>query len=77
MAFFRSFTAGTMVGCIAAAPLYSAQNQAAGVVLDAEGARVGEPRLTNGTSIYGGDVVTTESEGHAQVRIRQTKFELK
>jgi hypothetical protein len=65
-----------MVGCIAAAPLYSAQNQAAGVVLDAEGAHVGESRLTNGTSIYGGDEVTTESEGHAQVRIRQTKFEL-
>src|ERR1700676_2214596 len=72
----RSLTVGTMVGCLAAAPLYSGQNQAAGVVLDAESAHVGESRLTNGSSIYSGDVITTESEGHAQVRIGQTKFEL-
>jgi hypothetical protein len=66
-----------MVGCLATAPsLYSGQNQAAGVVLDATLAHVGESRLTNGTSLYSGDVVTTESEGHAQLRIRQTRFEL-
>ena len=31
-------------------------------------ARVGGSDLTNGTSLYSGDVVTTESEGHAQLR---------
>jgi hypothetical protein len=72
----RSLTVGTMVGCIATAPLCRAQNQVAGVVLDASSAHVGESRLTNGTSLYSGDVITTESEGHAQVRIRQTRFEL-
>jgi hypothetical protein len=74
--FFRCLTLGTMVGCLAAAPLYPAQNQATGVVLDAKWAHVGESNLTNGASLYSGDVVTTESEGHAQVRVRQTRFEL-
>jgi hypothetical protein len=74
--FFRSLTVGAMVGCIAAAQLYPAQNQAAGVVLDAKSAHVGGSDLTNGTSLYSGDVVTTESEGHAQLRILQTRFEL-
>jgi hypothetical protein len=72
----RFLTVGIMVGCIATAPLYPAQNQVAGVVLDASSARVGESRLTNGSSIYSGDVITTESEGHAQVRIGQTRFQL-
>jgi len=74
--FFRSLTVGAMVGCMAVAPLYPAQNQAAGVVLDAKSAHVGGSDLTNGTSLYSGDVVTTESEGHAQLRILQTRFEL-
>jgi hypothetical protein len=72
----RSLTVATMVGWMATAPLFPAQNQVAGVVLDASSAHVGEARLTNGTSLYSGDVIATESEGHAQVRIRQSKFEL-
>jgi hypothetical protein len=67
---------GALVGCIAVTPLHPAQNQAAGVVLDAELAHIGESNLTNGTSLYGGDIVNTESEGHAQLRVRQTRFEL-
>src|ERR1700676_5416082 len=74
--FFRFFTVGVLVGCIAVNPLHSAQNEAAGVVLDARWAHVGGTDLTNGTSLYSGDVVTTESEGHAQLRVHQTKFEL-
>src|SRR6202049_377972 len=74
---FRSLIACTTVGCLAAAPsLYSGQNQAAGVVLDTVMAHVGESNLTNGSSLYSGDVVSTESEGHVQLRIRQTRFEL-
>jgi hypothetical protein len=56
--------------------LYPGQIHTVGVVLDAESAHVGESRLTNGTSLYSGDLVTTESEGHAQLRISQTRFEL-
>jgi len=74
--FLKSLAVGTMVGCISAAPLYPAQNQAAGVVLDAKSAHVDGSDLTSGTSLYSGDVVTSESEGHAQLRILQTRFEL-
>jgi hypothetical protein len=74
---FRCLIALMMVGCLATAPsLYPGQNQAAGVVLDTAMAHVGESNLTNGTSLYSGDVVSTESEGHVQLRIRQTRFEL-
>src|ERR1700680_5205893 len=74
---FRCLIALMMVGCLATAPsLYPGQNQAAGVVLDTAMAHVGESNLTNGTSLYSGDVVSTESEGHAQLRILQTRFEL-
>jgi hypothetical protein len=72
----RCLTVGVMVGCLAATPLYPAQNQTAGVVLDAKLARLGESRLTNGSSLYSGDIVTTESDGYAQVQVRQTRFEL-
>jgi hypothetical protein len=74
--FNRAFLAGVAVGSLAAAPMYPAQNQATGVVLDADGAHVGDSRLTVGTSLYIGDVVNTESDGHAQVRVRQTRFQL-
>jgi hypothetical protein len=74
---FRCLLAWTMVGCLATAPsLYPGQNQTAGVVLDTAMAHVGESHLTNGSSLYSGDVVSTESEGHVQLRIRQTRFEL-
>jgi len=74
--FVRSLTLGTIVGCLVTTPLYPAQNQAVGVVLDAQWAQVGDVRLRNGTSLYSGDVVKTDSEGHAQIRVRQTRFEL-
>ncbi|HEY2352464.1 MAG TPA: hypothetical protein VGH83_08120 [Candidatus Acidoferrum sp.] len=62
-----------------AGPVYSsypAQNQATGVVVDASEAHVGESSLTAGSSLYTGDVVGTESNGHAQLRVRQSRFEL-
>jgi hypothetical protein len=74
--FSKPLAVGMMVGCLVAAPLYPGQNQAAGVVVDAAMARVGESHLTNGSSLFSGDVVTTESEGHVQLRVRQTRFEL-
>ena len=47
-----------------------------GVVVDAKGAQVGESSLTRGATLYTGDVVSTSSDGHAQLRVRQTRFEL-
>jgi hypothetical protein len=72
----RAFLAWGIAAGMAVMPLYPAQNQATGVVLDAEGARVGEFNLTSGTSLYAGDVVSTDSDGHAQLRVRRSRFEL-
>ena len=72
----RAFLAGVAVGTLSAATLYPAQNQATGIVLEADQAYLGESRLTNGTSIFVGDVVRTESDGHAQLRVRQSIFQL-
>jgi FecR protein len=47
-----------------------------GMVVDAEGAQVGVSSLTNGASLYTGDVVSTSSDGHAQMRVRRSRFEL-
>jgi hypothetical protein len=57
-------------------PAYPAQNQASGVVVEATGARVGEAPLSQGASLFAGDVVDTDSDGRAQLRVRQTRFEL-
>jgi hypothetical protein len=47
-----------------------------GVVVDAKDAQVGESSLTRGSTLYTGDVVSTSSDGHVQLRVRQTRFEL-
>jgi hypothetical protein len=59
-----------------AAPLYRAQNQTVGVVLDADSAHVRNILLTSGTSLYSADVVKTESQGHVQLRLRQARLQL-
>lgn len=72
----RAALAGTMAGTLAGAPMYPAQNQAAGVILEAEGALVGGADLSAGSSLYVGDVVSTVSDGHAQLRVRQSMFQM-
>lgn len=74
--FYRAVLAGVMAGSLSVTPMYPAQNQATGVVLEADGAHVGESSLTPGASLYSGDVVSTESDGRAQLRVRQARFEL-
>ncbi|HSY32007.1 MAG TPA: hypothetical protein VLA42_08470 [Verrucomicrobiae bacterium] len=71
----KSASVGAMVGSLAA-PLYRAQNPTVGVVLDAESAHVSNGPLTSGTSLYGADVVKPESQGHVQLRVRQTRLQL-
>jgi hypothetical protein len=73
---FKSASVGAMAGFLAAAPFYPRQNQLVGVVLDAESAYVSKASLTSGTSLYSADVVRTDSEGHVQLRVRQTRFQL-
>lgn len=66
---------GALRGSLAA-PLYRAQNQTVGVVLDAESAHISGGLLTSGTSLYSADVVKTESQGQVQLRVRQTRLQL-
>src|ERR1700722_3429527 len=63
-----------MVGSLAA-PLYRAKNPTVGVVLDAESAQVSNGLLTSGTSLYSADVVKTSTQGHVQLRGRQTRLQ--
>lgn len=72
----RAALAGTMAGSLAGTPMYPAQNQATGVVLEANGATVGGSSLSAGTSLYTGDVVTTDSDGHAQLRVLHSMFQM-
>jgi len=76
----RSALSWTLSALLPVMPLHSAgvpaQAPAAGVVVEAERARVGNGPVTAGASVYGGDVISTESEGHAQVRIGKTQFQL-
>jgi hypothetical protein len=76
----RSALSWTLSALLPVMPLHSAgvpaQAPAAGVVAEAERARVGNGPVTAGASVYGGDVISTESEGHAQVRIGKTQFQL-
>jgi hypothetical protein len=72
----RSVLSWTLSSLLPTMPLYAAQTPTAGVVVDAERARVGNGPVTAGASVYTGDVITTESDGHAQVRIGQTRFQL-
>ncbi|MEQ1354710.1 MAG: hypothetical protein ABLT11_11865 [Candidatus Acidiferrum sp.] len=73
---FHAALAGTMAGTLAGAPMYPAQNQAAGVALEVAGASVNGTNLSAGSSLYVGDVVNTESDGHAQLRVRHTMFQM-
>ena len=73
---FKSASVGAMVGSLAAAPFYPGQNPLVGIVFDAESAHVSKAPLTSGPSLYSADLVRTESEGHVQLRVRQTRFQL-
>lgn len=50
--------------------------ESSGLVVDAKDAQVGESSLTRGASLYTGDVVSTKSDGHALMWVRQSRFEL-
>jgi hypothetical protein len=72
----RSMLSWTLSALLPVMPLYPAQAPATGVVVDADRARIGSGPVTAGASVYAGDVISTESDGHAQVRIGKTQFQL-
>jgi len=72
----RSALSWVLSSLLPVMPLYAAQAPGAGVVMDADRARVGNGPVTAGASVFDGDVISTESDGHAQVRIGKTQFQL-
>jgi len=62
--------------CLAVTPVHSAEPQPAGIILEATGAHLGNASASSGASVYFGDIITTEADGHAAVRIGQTQFQL-
>jgi hypothetical protein len=74
--FCKAAIAGALAGSLSVSPVYPAQNQSTGVVLDADGAHIGNTNLSAGAALFTGDVVSTESDGHVQLRVRQARFEL-
>lgn len=76
MLWIARFLAVALAAAAFVAPAFAAQNPAAGVVLEADHTLMGSAQVTAGASVFSGDVLNTDSEGHAQVRIGQTRFQL-
>src|SRR5882724_2251454 len=63
--------------CLASTPVHSTEVQPSGIILEATGAHLGSnSAASSGASIFFGDVVNTESDGNAVIRIGQTRFQL-
>jgi hypothetical protein len=60
----------------AASPARSAQVKALGVILDAQGGQIGQSAASAGTTIFPGDILSTDADGDIKVRIGQTSYEL-
>jgi hypothetical protein len=61
---------------LALTPTHAAQNKALGMVVDSQGGNIGSANASAGSSIYGGDVLSTESDGGLTVRIGHTTYQL-
>jgi hypothetical protein len=64
----RSSIAAILTVSMAAAPLFAAPTSALGTVITAEKAHVGEALVSVGTTVYGGDQLSTEADGSIQLR---------
>ena len=59
------------------APLHAApQVKALGLVVETQGGRIGSALTSEGSTIYPGDILNTDSDGALKVRIGQTTYEL-
>jgi len=64
----RATFAAILTVSMAAMPLFAAPTSALGTVVTAEKAHVGDALVSVGTTVYGGDRLSTEAEGSVQVR---------
>jgi len=64
----RATFAAVLSVSMATAPLFAAPTSALGTVVSAEKAHVGDALISVGTTVYGGDRLSTETDGSVQVR---------
>jgi hypothetical protein len=67
----RTLSASILSVSLATIPVCAGTNSTAiplGIVLTADHARVGESPVSVGTTVYGGDLLSTEADGNLQVR---------
>jgi len=58
------------------APLHAAQTKAVGMILDARGGHIGSAATSAGSSVYVGDILSTDTDGSLTVRVGQTTYQL-
>jgi hypothetical protein len=61
---------------VALAPLHAAQTKPLGIILEAQNGRIGSSPVSAGSSVYLGDILTTDSDGSIKIRVGQTTYEL-
>lgn len=74
MARLRDFSVFTICLCFLIAPASSAAPAVVGTVTTADQARVGTADASAGTTLFGGDQITTESNGNVQIRAGGARF---
>jgi hypothetical protein len=62
--------------CLTLAPAHAAQTTSLGMILDSQGGRIGSAPASAGSSIYVGDILSTDTDGSLTVRIGQTTYQL-
>ena len=60
----------------ALAPVHAAQTKALGMIMDSQGGRIGSAPASAGSSVFVGDILNTDTDGHLTVRIGQTTYQL-
>jgi hypothetical protein len=60
----------------ALAPIHAAQTKSLGMILDSQGGHIGATTVTAGSSVYVGDILSTDTDGSLTVRIGQTTYQL-
>jgi len=60
----------------ALAPVHAAQTQSVGMILDSQGGHIGSAATSAGSSIYAGDILSTDTDGSLTVRVGQTTYQL-
>ncbi|MGA2419294.1 MAG: hypothetical protein ABSG69_04375 [Candidatus Acidiferrum sp.] len=77
MRFLKKLSLAAVVSLsFAFAGVHAAQVKAAGMILDSQGGHIGSAATSAGSSIYAGDILSTDMDGTITVRVGQTTYQL-